>query len=259
MDPFLGSLFVGLLGGLAAGLLGVSPGGILVPIILLVFGCDQHVAQGTSLVCQIAPTGFAGLRRYWAGGSATPWRWTLLLVAGFLVGSVGGAFVASSLSDPALRWAYVGYLGTLEVLLLTRRRPRLSDTARDTNDRRDLNSAALLAVGLAAGVSSGALGIGGGLAMVVGLSGALKLSQHQAHAVSLVVSTFPLTLPAAGLYGHRGWTLSLPIIGFLVLGLWIGTGGGARIAHHFKGETLRRLLAGLVLLSALYMASRALG
>jgi uncharacterized membrane protein YfcA len=56
---------IGLAGGLTSGLLGVSPGGGLVIFTVPLLGAEQHVAQGTSLVAQVPPTGLAGIRRYW--------------------------------------------------------------------------------------------------------------------------------------------------------------------------------------------------
>jgi uncharacterized membrane protein YfcA len=254
----LESLAVGLTGGVASGLLGVSPGGILVPITILVLGCEQHVAQGVSLFAQIPPTSLSGIKRYREHGSAVPLRWLLLLATGFVVGGPVGALAAGSVADPALRWTYVVYLTALEILLLVRSRNRGSDTTSAAGERTDPHGLALVAVGLIAGFSSGFMGIGGGLAITVGLSGALKVAQHRAQAVSLVVSLIPLTLPAAWVYWHQGWSIPWPVVGAVVIGLWVGTDLGARLANGVREDTLRRILAGLVLLFAIYMAYKAL-
>lgn len=68
-------------------------------------------------------------------------------------------------------------------------------------------------MGLVAGLSSGFLGIGGGLAIVVGLSACLKLPQHQAQ-----------------------------MIGFL----WGGTDLGSRLANYLGRKTLSRVLVAMV-------------
>jgi uncharacterized membrane protein YfcA len=259
--PFLEApqgMMVGLIGGFASGLLGVSPGGILVPIAVLVLGCEQHVAQGISLVSQIPPSGIAALKKYRIRGSTTPTRWLLLLTGGFLAGGVAGALAAAKVSSSALQWSYVAYLALLELLLILRSRAQVSD--QDTRDRNsgELHWAALLTVGLVAGLSSGFMGIGGGLAITVGLSAGLKVPQHQAQAVSLFLSIIPLTIPAALVYWQQGWSASWTVIGGVVLGLWVGTDLGARAANRLRGQTLSHLLAGLVLMFALYMAYKAL-
>jgi len=61
-------LLIGLVGGAASGLLGVSSGGFLVALVVLVLGLPQHVAQGVSLVAQVPPTSL--------GARATPLRST---------------------------------------------------------------------------------------------------------------------------------------------------------------------------------------
>jgi uncharacterized membrane protein YfcA len=53
------SLLAGALAGILAGLLGVGGGSVVVPLLILVFGFDQHLAQGTSLAIMI-PAGIAG-------------------------------------------------------------------------------------------------------------------------------------------------------------------------------------------------------
>jgi uncharacterized protein len=86
---------------------------------------------------------------------------------------------------------------------------------------------ALVAVGAFAGFSSGFLGIGGGLAITVGLSAWLKVPQHVAQMVSLALLTVPLTIPAAWVYWREGRIVSWPILVGVVLGLIAGTDVGA--------------------------------
>jgi uncharacterized protein len=61
----LGEISKGLLTGVAAGfcsgLLGVSPGGILVPVISLTLQFPQRLAQAVPLVAQAPPTSLSGI------------------------------------------------------------------------------------------------------------------------------------------------------------------------------------------------------
>ena len=59
----LGGLLAGGIGGLASGFLGITSGGILVLLLVLILK-DQHVAQGISLVAQVVPTSLSGVRNY---------------------------------------------------------------------------------------------------------------------------------------------------------------------------------------------------
>ena len=168
-SDLVASVGVGLVGGVTSGLLGVSPGGGLVVFSNLLLGSEQHVAQGLSLVAQIPPTSVSGIRRYWEKGSRSPTRWLILLSLGFLVGGVAGALAAANVSAAALRWTYVFYLIALDAMLILRRQRQPPGETAD-NFSGQIHWAALLGVGAVAGFSSGFLGIGGGLAITVGLS-----------------------------------------------------------------------------------------
>jgi hypothetical protein len=252
------SLRVGLLSGIASGLLGVSPGGGLVVFSILLLGVEQHVAQGVSLMAQIAPTSLSSVRRYREKGNRAPTRWLIPLTAGFVVGGVAGALAAGSVSDVVLRWAYVAYLAALDALMIVRAaRRRAKATAGDEEPR--IPWTGLLAVGAAGGLSSGFLGIGGGLAITAGLGAALKAPQHQAQMVSLVLAIIPTTLPSAYVYWREGWTASWPIVAGVILGLWGGTDIGARMANRVGEPALRRLAIAFVSAMTLYMTFKAIG
>jgi uncharacterized membrane protein YfcA len=247
---------VGLVGGITSGLLGTSPGGAVVVLSTLLLGADQHLAQGISLAAQIPPTSVAGIRRYRAGGHRCPLRWLLLLAAGMLVGGAIGAIVAARASSSVLRWSYVGYLAALDLLLILRSAPTQRASDAQAEDRA-IAASALLLVGLLAGLSSGFLGIGGGLAIVVGLSAGLKMPQHRAQMIGLILTVMPTTICAAYVYWRAGQLPSWWVLLAVVVGLWGGTGLGARLANHLQRTTLRRLLVVMVTAMALYMAWRA--
>jgi uncharacterized membrane protein YfcA len=90
-----GEISKGLLTGVAAGfwsgLLGVSPGGILVPVISLTLGFPQRLAQAVSLVGQAPPTSLSGISSYSKSGHRVPLSWVAILACGFIVGGVAGA------------------------------------------------------------------------------------------------------------------------------------------------------------------------
>lgn len=255
LPDLLAGLGVGLAGGLTSGLLGVSPGGGLVVFSVLLLGAEQHVAQGLSLVAQIPPTSLSGIKRYRDQGSSCPPRWLAWLGIGFLAGGVAGAYAASLASAATLRWSYVAYLLLLDALLIARGR-----RSRDSQDAgpSDLSFFALLSVGLAAGLSSGFIGIGGGLATVVGLSAVFGLAQHQAQMIGLMLSLIPATIPSAWVYWQQGWSWSWTALAGIVLGLILGTDLGARLAVRIDKGKLHWVMIGFVSLMALYMIWKAL-
>lgn len=254
-DIALGSV-TGFVGGVSSGLLGISPGGVLVVLSVLFLGCDQHVAQGLSLVAQIPPTSLSGIESYQKHGYRNPISWLVLLTIGFVGGGVGGAQIAALSSTPALQWTYVAYLVGLDVLLIVRPASR-TETAAD-NGSTQASGFGLLAVGSVAGFSSGVLGIGGGLAITAGLSAGLKLPQHQAQLISLVISLIPTIIPAAYIYWQHGWLTSWSVLGAAIVGLWLGTSLGAIMTNRLSAVALRRILLITVGAMALYMAHKAL-
>jgi uncharacterized membrane protein YfcA len=94
------AVVLGLAAGLVAGLLGVGGGIIFVPT-LLALGLGQLDAEATSL-CAILPTVAAGAWNQHRYGNV---RWKAALVLGLasIVGVAGGAAVAESLPEHALR------------------------------------------------------------------------------------------------------------------------------------------------------------
>jgi uncharacterized protein len=257
IHDLLAGIITGLAGGLTAGLLGVSPGGGLVVFSVLLLGAGQHVAQGISLVAQVPPTSLTGIRRYWQTGNRTPLRWIILLTIGFVTGGAAGAVAANHVSEPALRWTYVAYLAALDAMLILRG-GRDKTERDDTGATRDLPWAPLLAVGLLAGLSSGFLGIGGGLATVVGLSTVLRVPQHQAQMVSLVMSLIPTTIPSAWIYWSEGSLASWPVLAGVFVGLLAGTDLGARAANRIDRAKLRTAMIFFVSLMAIYLTFKAL-
>lgn len=257
LADFLAGTLTGVASGFSSGLLGVSPGGGLVVFSVLMLGLDQHAAQGASLIAQIPPSSLAGIRRYRREGARAPVRWLLLLVVGYLAGGLAGAAGAAAVSDRTLRWTYVAYLIVLDVLLILRSL-HSNKTSEDGKSTADPQSISLLTVGLAAGLSSGFLGIGGGLATTVGLGAVLAVPQHQAQMVSLVLSLVPATAPSAWVYWSNGLAASWSALAGIVVGLVIGTDLGARCANAVNSRTLRLLSIIFVAVMAVYMAMKAL-
>ena len=257
LHGLLAGIGTGLAGGFTSGLLGVSPGGGLVVFSVLLLGAEQHVAQGLSLMAQIPPTSLAGIRHYRESGSRSPLRWLIVLTIGFVAGGIIGAYAASFASRTVLQWTYVAYLVLLDVMLLLRRERKETEEVQGPAAH-DLHWAALSIVGLAAGGSSGFLGIGGGLATVVGLSAILRVPQHQAQMISLVLSLVPTTIPSAWVYWQQGWSSSWWVLAGVIGGLIVGNDMGARLANRVDRSALRLTMIVFVSAMALYMACKAL-
>jgi uncharacterized protein len=150
----------------------------------------------------------------------------------------------------------VVYLVALIALLILRRNNK--DGSNGAGDQDELPWLPLLLIGMLAGFSSGFMGIGGGLAITVGLAAGLRVPQHQAQLVSLIFSVIPTNIPAAWIYWNKGLMVAWPAIIGILAGLWIGTDLGARAANGVSKSVLRGVMIGLISLMALYMTHKAL-
>lgn len=117
-----------------------------------------------------------------------------------------------------------------------------------------MTAVALIAVGLAAGVLSAALGVGGGIIYVPALAALFGFAQHEAQGTSLAVIV-PTMIVAAFVHGRAGrvhWPTVVPLGTAAVLGGFLG----AQVALALDATLLRRLFAGLLVIASIRMLSR---
>jgi uncharacterized membrane protein YfcA len=108
-----------------------------------------------------------------------------------------------------------------------------------------------LLIGVATGVFSGLLGIGGAAILIPGMVELLGLSQHRAHGTSLLVMipTAALSAVVYALHHPLEWRL---VILFSIASM-IGAVIGARLMVRVPAPTLKRLFGLFLLLVALRM------
>jgi uncharacterized membrane protein YfcA len=108
---------------------------------------------------------------------------------------------------------------------------------------------ALIAVGAAAGVLAGLLGVGGGILLVPFLVLAVGMTQHEAEATSLLV-ILPTAVAASIALRRRG-VGDLPVA--LVIGVVgaVGAVAGALLALSLPAEVLRAVFAVLLAIAGL--------
>ena len=121
LDPLtlLALLAVGVAAGFLAGLLGIGGGIIMVPAMVLLFGFDQHVAQGTSLLV-IIPAAAAGSLTHYRRGRLDL-RVAAFVAAGGILGAVIGSLSALSLDDALLQRLFAIVLFAVAIRMLLRR------------------------------------------------------------------------------------------------------------------------------------------
>src|SRR5262245_24773021 len=96
----------------------------------------------------------------------------------------------------------------------------------------------LILIGLAAGVSSGLFGIGGGVIIVPSLVSLAGFTQHKATGTSLTVLLLPVGLAAVIEYYRHG-NVDARAAALVAVGLFLGAWGGAFLANRISGAHLR--------------------
>jgi uncharacterized protein len=113
-----------------------------------------------------------------------------------------------------------------------------------------------IAIGVAAGVLGGLLGLGGGVLFVPGLVIFLGLSQHQAEATSLM-AIVPVALVGAIAQNRHDNVCRPDALRMGVISI-VGAGAGVALANVLSGAVLRTAFALLMLLIAAQMVRRTL-
>ena len=114
-----------------------------------------------------------------------------------------------------------------------------------------------LLIGLAAGILSGLVGVGGGIIMVPALVFFMNYTQHQAQGSSLAVLTLPVVIIASISYYYQcqkmGTPIDLKIIALLAAGFLVGGYFGSKIALAINQETLKKIFAVILFYTAIKM------
>ena len=116
---------VGFLTGAVAAALGIGGGVVIVPALVVLFGFDQHLAQGTSLAV-IVPTAVVSTYAHHRGERVV-WRLAFPVALAGIVGALAGARLALRLDPEVLRRLF----GLLLVVLSLRMGLRAYRMVRD--------------------------------------------------------------------------------------------------------------------------------
>jgi len=254
-NHLLGGLGTGLCGGLLAGLFGVGGGIVMVPLLGLILGLDQHRAQGATLAAMLLPTGLPAVLQYWKRGIATSLPLVGVLVLGFLFGIYGGALVANRIPSEPLRWGYATFLVFLAIKSHLRAEAPSVDRGVEPFELAGLWTWGL-PIGVLAGVVSGLTGLGGAVVVIPLLASKFRMTQHEAQLTTLMLLLPPIGLPGVYVYARAQGGLPWLVIAGVALGFAGGALAGARMATRLPGLKLKQAYAGVVLLMALLVALR---
>jgi uncharacterized membrane protein YfcA len=247
----------GALSGMLAGLFGVGGGILLIPLLALMLRSTQHQAQGMSLAVMLLPIGLPAVLTYRRQGFPIHGRLVVVMIFGFLTGVVGGAKLANIIPDAPLRLCFSVFLVLVAVRMLLKKPSAAvgSASSQPMTWRRVIVPGIL--TGVAGGITSGLLGIGGAIIMIPMMIWFLDLPQHEAQLASLTLLLPPLGLPGVMIYVRQQGTMPWTILAFVVLGFLGGTYAGAKMATRVRGPKLQKAFGCLLIVVAVWMAANA--
>jgi len=244
------TLVLGVLTGMLSAAFGVG-GAVLSTPGMRLLGASALEAVGSTLP-SILPSAAAGTARY-AREGLVDWRVVTATAPAGVGGAVGGSLLSERVPGEG-HWLMVAtavILGWTAVRLV--RAPEGGTSPGDAGRRR-AGSAALAAVGVAGGLLSGLLGVGGGTVLLPAFLQLLRMPTKEAVATSLAcvgILAVPSTVTHAVL-GTIDWRFAL----LMAAGVVPGARLGSALAIRAEAGRLRLVLAAVLgVLAVLYGVS----
>ena len=261
--------------GFLSGVFGVGGGFLMTPMLLFI-GIPATVAVGTQAL-QILSSSISGVLAQMRRG-AVDRRMGMVLVAGGFMGSGLGILLFRLLQrlgqiDSAIALSYVVLLGVVGSLMLVEGLGTLWRSRRSGSSRRNrlhqhfwlhglpfklrfpksrlyISVAVPVLVGMAVGVLSAIMGVGGGFIMIPAMIYLIGMPTGVVVGTSLFQVCFVAALTAF-LHATTNQTVDIVLGLILTAGGVVGAQFGAQFGARLRGDQVRLMLACLVLLVAL--------
>jgi uncharacterized membrane protein YfcA len=263
--------------GFLSGMFGVGGGFLMTPL-LIFSGVAPAIAVATE-ANQITAASVSGAAAHWRRGGVD-FKMGMVLIAGGIVGTYFGAMIFTYLRsigqvDLMISVAYVIFLGGVgglmfiesirsmlrarrgEVVKVERRQRTWIDALplkiRFRKSKMYISIIMPLSIGALVGVLAAIMGVGGGFIMVPAMIYLLHMPTNVVIGTSLFQITF-VTAAATYLHSINTQTVDVVLAVILLLAAVVGAQIGVVVGAKLKGEQLRILLAGMVLLVCMKMA-----
>ena len=247
LPELLAMLALGAALGFLGGLFGIGGGIIVIPLLVLGFGMDQAVAQGTALVMMVPNL----LIAWWRYSQRQPVPLRLALQIGALASLTtwAVAHVATRLAPDVMRTVFSVFLLFVAVRMLLQKASTAAASA-----RAPLHARWLPLVGVIGGSCMGLLGVGGGLLATPIFAGWFGQRQTVAQSLSLALVA-PSSMIALLTYSSAqrvDWSLGLP----LAVGGLFTVSAGVALALRLPERRMRLAFAYMVLCTAVWLLVR---
>lgn len=272
--------------GILSGLLGVGGGTIMVPVFRLAFGMSPIMSTATSLFT-IVPTSISGAISHVrnktclpALGLAAGLGGALTSPLGVQLASISPAWLIMVVAALIIAWSAVNILGkaikakpkpaaagaSIVAPAVTTAAPAVATPDQGASEPSPAPSASKLSrkqlllggvIGLAAGVASGYVGVGGGFLMVPLFLSVIGIDMRKASGTSLI-AVMILAIPGViqqAMLGNINYVAGIAI----AIGSIPGATIGAKLVTHVPERTLRFIFGGFLLVAAVILVLNEFG
>ncbi|WP_032829563.1 sulfite exporter TauE/SafE family protein [Pseudomonas sp. GM74] len=246
MIEFLMYLVFGAALGTLGGLFGIGGGLIAIPLLGVLFGLDQQIAQGTALV-MVVPNVMLALWRYHQRNRIELRHALPLAIMGFCFAWLGSIW-AVGIDAQTMRIGFVAFLIALSAYNLVRMFAASAAPAAQMN----YSWPWLGLLGAASGTMGGLFGVGGAVVATPVLTSLFGTSQVVAQGLSLALAlpSTGVTLVTYAVHHQVSWVIGLPLaVGGLMSISW-----GVKVAHALPERMLRGLFCGFLVFCAVMLA-----
>jgi uncharacterized membrane protein YfcA len=235
--------------GTLGGLFGIGGGLIAIPMLGVLFGLDQQIAQGTALV-MVVPNVMLALWRYHQRNKIEL-RYALPLASmGFCFAWLGSIW-AVGIDAQSMRIGFVAFL----IVLCAYNLVRMFFASAAPSTQMNHSWPWLGVLGAASGTMGGLFGVGGAVVATPVLTSVFGTTQVVAQGLSLALAlpSTGVTLVTYGVHHQVNWMIGVPLaIGGLMSISW-----GVKIAHSLPERLLRALFCGFLLCCAVMLVFKA--
>jgi uncharacterized membrane protein YfcA len=229
--------------GTLGGLFGIGGGLIAIPMLGVLFGLDQQIAQGTALV-MVVPNVMLALWRYHQRNRIEMRHALPLAAMGFCFASIW----AVGIDAQTMRIGFVAFLIALSAYNLV----RMFTANAPASAQMRYSWPWLGVLGAASGTMGGLFGVGGAVVATPVLTSVFGTTQVVAQGLSLALAlpSTGVTLVTYAVHHQVDWMIGLPLaVGGLMSISW-----GVKIAHAMPERLLRGLFCGFLVLCAVMLA-----
>ncbi|MHC8319694.1 sulfite exporter TauE/SafE family protein [Pseudomonas sp. GB2N2] len=232
--------------GTLGGLFGIGGGLVAIPLLGVLFGLDQQLAQGTALV-MVVPNVMLALWRYHQRNRIELRHALPLASMGFCFAWVGSLW-AVGINAQTMRIAFVAFLVALSAYNLL----RMFTTNAPPSAQMNYSPRWLGVLGAVSGSMGGLFGVGAAVVATPVLTSLFGTTQVVAQGLSLALAlpSTSVTLVTYAVHHEVDWMIGLPLaVGGLMSISW-----GVKVAHAMPERLLRGLFCGFLVLCAVMLA-----